>query len=69
MIQGRSGIVAPDGVTIVDMGRKIGVATSEIDLDKPRITHDFTREGEHEFKKDMLQDRRPDTYQELIRKI
>ncbi len=62
MITGRSGIVAPDGLIIAEMGRKIGVVTAEVDLDKPRIAHCFTMEGEHEFKKDMLRDRRPDTY-------
>ncbi|MBI4377710.1 MAG: carbon-nitrogen hydrolase family protein [Nitrospinae bacterium] len=66
MIQGRSGIIAPDGLIIVEMGRRIGVATVEVDLDKPRIANDFTMEGEHEFKKDMLMDRRPDTYRVII---
>ena len=36
-------------------------------IDKPRIAHDFTRIGEHDFKQDMLHDRRPDTYAEITK--
>jgi len=66
MLQGRSGTVSPDGLIINEVGHKIGVATAEIDLDKPRIIAGFTLIGDHDFKKDMLADRRPETYKEII---
>lgn len=65
MIQARTGIVCPDGLIISEIGRRIGVATAEVDLDKPRIIADFTLAGDHAFKKDMLADRRPETYKKI----
>lgn len=65
MIQARSGIVSPDGLIISEVGRRIGVAAAEIDLDKPRIIGDFTLLGDHDFKKDMLTDRRPEVYKKI----
>ncbi|NOZ64391.1 MAG: carbon-nitrogen hydrolase family protein [Caldiserica bacterium] len=68
MIQGRSGIVCPDGLIISEMGYRIGVATAELDLDKPRIIGDLTLPGDRDFKKDMLADRRPETYKKISEK-
>ncbi|MBA7494779.1 Formamidase [subsurface metagenome] len=65
MIQARTAVVSPDGLIISEAGRKIGVVSAELDLDKPRIIHDFTLSGDHDFKKDMLADRRPGTYKKI----
>ena len=65
MILGRSGIVSPDGLVISEMGRRVGVATAEIDLDKPRIISNFTLVGDHDFKENMLADRRPQAYKKI----
>jgi predicted amidohydrolase len=62
MLIGRSSIIGPDGVVLADAGRYVGIALSQIDLDAPRIAHDFTREGEFTWRDDMRQDRRPETY-------
>ncbi len=69
MIQARTGIVSPDGLIISEMGRRIGAATARIDLDKPRIAHDFTRIGDYDFKNDMLADRRPEAYKKISETI
>lgn len=68
MLIGHSGIVAPDGISVADAGRQTGVALARIDLDAPRIAHDFTRSGEYIWRDDMLQDRRPETYTPITRK-
>ena len=68
MLIGHSGIVAPDGIIVADAGRQIGIALARIDLDAPRIAHDFTRSGESVWREDMLQDRRPETYTPITRK-
>jgi predicted amidohydrolase len=65
MLVGRSSIVAPDGLTVADAGRHVGIALARIDLDQPRIAHDFTRAGEWVWGVDMRNDRRPDTYSVL----
>ncbi len=62
MLIGHSGVVAPDGIILADAGRTTGIALARIDLDAPRIAHDFTRSGEHVWRDDMRQDRRPETY-------
>jgi predicted amidohydrolase len=66
LMTGRSGVVAPDGTVLVDAGRYPGVATTTIDLDRPRIAQDFTRPGEHPFWPDVLADRRPETFGRLV---
>lgn len=67
MMVGRSSIVAPDGTITADAGRYPGIALARVDLDAPRLAHSFTRAGEYVFRADMLDDRRPDTYQPLTR--
>ncbi len=66
MMVGRSGVVAPDGSIRADAGRSPGIATVAVDLDQPRLAHDFTRGGDHPFWADVLADRQPDTYQRLV---
>lgn len=67
MLIGRSSIIAPDGVILADAGRQTGVTLARVDLDAPRIAHDFTRAGEHPWRADMLRDRRPDTYTPIMK--
>lgn len=62
MMIGRSSVIAPDATVLADAGRRPGIALARIDLDAPRIAHDFTRAGDHVWRTDMLTDRRPDTY-------
>jgi predicted amidohydrolase len=62
MMLGRSSIVSPDGTILADAGHHPGMALTTIDLDQPRLAHDFTRHGDHPFKTEMLGDRRPDAY-------
>jgi predicted amidohydrolase len=62
MLIGRSSIVSPDGIITADAGRYAGIALARIDLDAPRIAHDFTREGDYIWRADMQRDRRPETY-------
>ncbi len=68
MLFGRSSIIGPDAIIHADAGRYTGIALAKIDLDQPRIAHDFTRHGEWVWKPDMLMDRRPDTYGPMVRK-
>lgn len=65
MLIGHSSIIAPDGIILADAGRQSGIALSRINLDLPRIAHDFTRAGEYVWLKEMLRDRRPETYAPL----
>ncbi|MCC7355626.1 MAG: carbon-nitrogen hydrolase family protein [Anaerolineae bacterium] len=67
MMQGRSSIVAPDGIILADAGRYPGIATATVDLDRPRIAHSFTLQGEYDFRTDVLNNRRPDTYGPLVK--
>jgi predicted amidohydrolase len=62
MMLGRSSVVAPDGTILADAGHHPGMALAAVDLDQPRLAHDFTRGGDHPFRTEMLGDRRPDTY-------
>ncbi len=62
MMLGRSSIVSPDGTILADAGHHPGMALTTIDLDQPRLAHDFTRHGDHPFKTEMMGDRRPDAY-------
>lgn len=67
MLLGRSSIIGPDAIIIADAGRYTGIALAQVDLDQPRVAHEFTRHGEYVWKNDMLRDRRPDTYGPLTR--
>lgn len=68
MLVGRSAIVEPDGGWRADAGRYPGIATATVDLGRPRLAHDFTRGGEHPFWPDVLADRRPTSYEILVRR-
>lgn len=66
MMIGRSSVIRPDGTAAADAGRHPGIALGILDLDAPRLAGNFTREGDHIFQTDMLNDRRPDTYEPLL---
>jgi len=66
---GRSSIIAPDGTIVADAGRYPGIAMGRVNLDAPRIAHDFTRSGDHVWKTEMLNDRRPDTYSNIVQPL
>jgi predicted amidohydrolase len=67
MLLGRSSVIGPDAIIHADAGRYTGIALAKVDLDQPRVAHEFTRHGEWIWKNDMLMDRRPDTYGPLGR--
>jgi predicted amidohydrolase len=67
MLMGRSSIIGPDATILADAGHYTGLALGRVDLDQPRIAHEFTRHGEWVYRNDMLRDRRPDTYGPLTR--
>lgn len=67
MIQGRSGLVSPDGTILAEVGRGVGIATASVDLDHLRLAHDFTCLGDHPFRADMLADRRPEAYRRIVK--
>lgn len=62
MVLGRSGVIGPDGLILSNAGRYVGMALTTVDLDRPRLAHCFTWNDEHEFRADMLADRRPAAY-------
>jgi N-carbamoylputrescine amidase len=62
MMVGRSGVVGQDGAILAEMSREVGVATTTVDLDLPRLVHSWTRSGEHPYAEEFRIDRRPDTY-------
>jgi predicted amidohydrolase len=62
MVLGRSGVIAPDGLILSSAGRYVGMALTEIDLDKPRLAHAFAWGDEGDFWTSVLADRRPDAY-------
>jgi predicted amidohydrolase len=69
MMIGRSSVIAPDGTITADAGRFPGIALAWVDLDAPRIAHDFTRSGDYVWRADMLRERRPDTYQMIVSRL
>ncbi|MCF7687010.1 MAG: carbon-nitrogen hydrolase family protein [Cephaloticoccus sp.] len=69
MLLGRSSIIGPDATILADAGRHPGIALTTIDLAAPRIAEMFTRPGSWVWKPDMLNDRRPDTYESFIRPL
>lgn len=64
-VLGRSGVIGPDGLILSNAGRYVGMAVATVDLDRPRIAHSFTWSDEHEFRADMLADRRPAAYRPI----
>jgi predicted amidohydrolase len=66
MMLGRSSIVSPDGTLLADAGHHPGLALAAIDLDSPRIAHDFCQAGEHPYRTMMLRYRRPAAYGSII---
>jgi hypothetical protein len=62
MILGRSGVIGPDGVILSSVGHYVGMAITEINLDKPRLAHAFAWGEEGDFWTAVLADRRPDAY-------
>lgn len=66
MILGRSGVIAPDGLILSNAGRYVGMALCTIDLDRPRIAHDFSFPGDNDARTSLLADRRPDAYGPLV---
>jgi predicted amidohydrolase len=67
MMIGRSSVIAPDATIVADAGRYEGIALARLDLDRPRIATNFTRNGDYVWSIDMRNDRRPDTYAPLVR--
>ncbi len=65
MILGRSSIVAPDGTILADAGYHPGLTMTTIDLDRPRIAHEFCEEGEHPYRTMLLRYRRPAAYNSI----
>ena len=66
MILGRSGVIGPDGQILSNAGRYVGLSRCTIDLDHPRIAHDFSFPGDHDARTSILADRRPDAYGPLV---
>lgn len=66
MILGRSGVIGPDGLVLSNAGRYVGMALCTVDLDRPRIAHDFSFPGDNDARTSILADRRPDAYGPLV---
>ncbi|MEZ4676825.1 MAG: carbon-nitrogen hydrolase family protein [Caldilineaceae bacterium] len=66
MILGRSGVIGPDGLILSNVGRYVGMALCTVDLDHPRIAHDFSFPGDGDARTSLMADRRPDAYGPLI---
>jgi predicted amidohydrolase len=69
MLIGRSSIIGPDAMITADAGRYPGIALARIDLDAPRVATSFTRDGDYVWQVDMFNDRRPETYEPLVRPV
>lgn len=65
MCLNRSSVIGPDGVFLADLGRYWGMAVAEIDLDRPRIVRSMGDSGEANFRENMWEHRRPETYGKL----
>jgi predicted amidohydrolase len=61
MCLGRSGIVGPDGLTLVETGRYAGVALATVDLARPRLVRAFGVTDSN-FRHEMWRHRQPHTY-------
>jgi predicted amidohydrolase len=66
MLFGRSCVIGRDGTILADAGHEVGLATAEVDLDKPRLVEGLdTFRGEgliRDRRKQILEDRRPELY-------
>ncbi len=65
MCLNRSSVIGPDGIALADLGRYWGTAVAEIDLDRPRMVRSMGVSGEANFREQMWQHRRPETYGKL----
>lgn len=63
---GRSCVVDRDGRMVCDLGHYEGVGLKEINLKIPRYTKGPGGCGKVDIRKFMLEDRRPETYQEIL---
>jgi hypothetical protein len=62
MALGRSGVVGPDGLTLVETGRYAGTAVATLDLARRRRVRSFGVGGEADFRHQLWRHRRPETY-------
>jgi predicted amidohydrolase len=68
MFFGRSCIIDRDGTMVADAGHHQGIAFATVDLDRPRLMDVLDDGGDVRNLKDLtFGDRRPDTYQRLIK--
>jgi predicted amidohydrolase len=65
MLIGESGVIGPDGKTLSNAGRYVGMSIVTVDLDKPRLAHSFTWNDDDDFREAIMADRRPDAYAAL----
>ena len=67
MMVGKSCIAAPDGTIVADLGKYVGAAWVDVDLDQPLVGL-RSHAGEAGVLRDMrFADRRPETYGRLLR--
>ncbi|TMV51490.1 carbon-nitrogen hydrolase family protein [Paenibacillus mesophilus] len=59
---GRSNIVNDDGIILADAGREEAIATADVDLDDKRRAHSFCYNDIVDYKKAMLDNRKPEAY-------
>jgi len=66
MMIGRSCIIDRDGTIVTDLGHKAGMITAKIDLKNPRLMEGPGGMGRVDIRKFMLEDRRPETYGDIL---
>lgn len=67
MFFGRSSVIDRDGTVLCDVGHRVGIATTDVDLDRPilmQVADDGT--NVQDLRELMFSQRRPDTYGTLI---
>jgi predicted amidohydrolase len=62
MFLGRSNIVNDDGIILADAGREEAVAIADVDLDGMRRAHSFCYSDIVDYRKTLLEQRRPEAY-------
>jgi len=68
MMQGRTGVVGPDGMILAEAGREAGIVMATVDLNQKLYKAYFTTNSEKDdFRKEMLDDRRPETYRAITK--